>query len=110
MSTPRARVVGRRFRPECAHLALMMLEDRINPAIQLEFFVGASINDTVLSGIPFPNDAMTGQPTVQLNSTGSTAFVQVALHQTAPTTLLDAADGLAAYLIQGIYDVGQAGQ
>jgi hypothetical protein len=73
--------------------------------LQLEFFVGVSQNDTALSFTPFPNDPVTGMPTLSLDSTiaNDTKFVQVALHQTAGTTILDVNNGIAAYLIQGVF-------
>ena len=72
-------------------------------AIVLEFFQGTSVNDTTLSLTPYPND------TVTLVAGGSMQFVQVAMHQTAPTTVLDANNGLAAWLIQGQYGPNQMG-
>src|SRR5262249_49428037 len=72
-------------------------------AIVLEFFQGTSVNDTTLSLTPFPND------TVTLVPGGPRQFVQVALHQTAPTAVLTATDGLAQYLLQGDYGPNQMG-
>ncbi len=69
--------------------------------IGLEFFVGTSQNDTTISGVSFPGGAMT------LTQGGAPGFIQVVLRQTAPTTLLDANDGLAAYLTQGVYGANQ---
>src|SRR5262249_19445159 len=70
----------------------------------LEFFEGTASNNSTLSGIPFPNDFITGLPTVELPNIGSTAFVQVALHQTAGTTILNSNNGLAAWFFQATYD------
>lgn len=69
----------------------------------LEFFVGTSQNDSTLSFVPFPNNPLTGHPMVTLGSPGQSAFVQLALHQTGSTNVLNANDGLAAYLIQGVF-------
>jgi len=77
--------------------------------IVLEFFQGTNQNDTTLSLVPFPNDPVTGQPTVQLCEGMTQAFVQVALHQTGSTTVINPDNGLAAYLIQGVYGPGQPG-
>jgi len=93
-------------------LALLIAFSFVGPAragITLEFFQGTSQNDTTLSLLPFGPDPGTGLPTVFLPDPSSTAFVQVALHQTAPTTLLDNGNGLAAFLIQGLYGPGQPG-
>src|SRR5262249_49618506 len=76
------------------------------------FFQGTSVNDTTLSLTPFPNDPVTGQPTVNIamcNGFQMNAFVQVALHQTGPTSILTANNGLAAYLIQGVFGSSGAG-
>ena len=67
--------------------------------ITLEFFQGTSINDTFLSLNPWPGGVVS-------LAAGGSAFVQVALHQTAPTSLLEPSDGLGAYLIQGNYAAG----
>src|SRR5262249_25132593 len=40
---------------------------------------------------------------------GPRQFVQVALHQTAPTTVLDMNNGISAWLIQGEYGPNQPG-
>jgi len=78
-------------------------------AITLEFFVGTTLNDGTLSTTAFPNDPVTGLPTVALPTPGSTAFIQVAMHQTGGTPM-DASNGLAAFLMQAVYGSGQAGQ
>ncbi len=70
--------------------------------IALEFFVGTSQNDTTISLVPFPGGTMT------LTQGGGPGFIQVVMRQTAPTTLLDATDGLAAYLKQGVFGANQA--
>lgn len=72
-------------------------------AIILEFFQGTGVNDTVLSLTPFPND------TVTLVPGGPRQFVQVAMHQTAPTNLLTPDDGLSDFFIQGDYGPNQMG-
>jgi len=93
-------------------LALAFGVFAVGPAhasLVLEFFVGATVNDPTLSFTPFPNDPITGLPTVPLPNPGSTAFVQVALHQTGATNVLSASNGLAAYLIQGVYGPQQPG-
>jgi hypothetical protein len=70
-------------------------------ALVLEFFAGTSVNDTVIN---------LGSPLSAVNvPAGGSAFVQVVLRQTAPTNLLDATDGLSAYLVQANYGPGQAG-
>src|SRR5262249_15969230 len=72
--------------------------------IVLEFFQGTSVNDSTLSFMPFPTDPVTGQPTVIFPAVaGQFAFVQVALHQTGSTNVLNSGDGLAPYLIQGVF-------
>jgi hypothetical protein len=77
------------------------LASTAHAAMVLEFFKGSSINDVSLN---------TAQPISGLNFNlgDPDQFVQVALHQTSPTTLLGA-NGLAAYLIQGVYGPGQVG-
>jgi hypothetical protein len=75
--------------------------------ISLEFYRGTSQNDTTLN-LAQPINA--GNPLIvnpipgPTSGAGIDAFVQVALRQTAPTTLLDAGDGLAAFLVQGVFD------
>src|SRR5262249_20181665 len=65
-------------------------------AIVLEFFQGTSVNDTTLSLTPFSNN------TVTLVPGGPTQFVQVAMHQTAPTNILTPTNGVNPFLIQGV--------
>src|SRR5262245_11567387 len=73
-------------------------------SIVLEFFQGTSVNDTTLSLTPFPNN------TVTLVPGGSRVFVQVAMHETAPTTLLDASNGgLDPSAVQGVFGSNQPG-
>src|SRR5262245_28766712 len=72
-------------------------------AIVLEFFQGTSVNDTTLSLTPFPSN------TVTLVPGGPMQFVQVAMHQTAPTSVLTPNNGLYFYYVQGVYGLNQPG-
>src|ERR1051325_1570732 len=73
----------------------------VRAGMVLEFFTGTSVNDTIIT-VANPLTPVTLHP-------GESSFVQVVMRQTNPTALFDGADGLAAYLVQGIYGSGQAG-
>src|SRR5262249_45482246 len=81
----------------------LLFVDQSRASIVLEFFQGTSVNDTTLSLTPFPNN------TVALVPGGPVQFVEVAMHQTAPTNILTPTNGLAIYLIQGVYGPNQPG-
>lgn len=84
-----------------AVLAGVLTASPARAAIVLQFFVGTAINDTVINtGSP-----ITAGTPLTVPTDGTNRFVQVVMTQTAPTTLLDATDGLAAYLVQAIYAV-----
>src|SRR5262245_33500593 len=84
-----------------AWLILLSGAGPIRAGIVLEFFQGASVNDTTLSLTPFPNN------TVTLVPGGPVAFVQMAYHQIpAAGGPIATGNGLFEFSVQAAYPAG----